>query len=305
MARTSWDALVDRQEGFVNFTPALHEALAEARVAVIGAGGNGAVLDLLARAGFTRFVLIDPDTVEDTNLNRLPFDQSSVGLPKVIAWERHLRGINPACKVAAYQRGVTRRDGPWLRDALWGVKLVFLGTTDVEANIVAGRTAADMAIRMVIGPASSGSCIVSTFTHEDGLDVETLGRFGTRATPLEDIDYDALRPAYFRAMAFPGRKGNVTPETWEGLRTGAIPARSCGIFVRLTNAAMAFEGVKNIAALSGLPLERTRVVAMPVVQVFDPWSGAAYLFNVQTGKIGIPDWLTGEVRWDSPPGEGR
>ena len=298
MKNAYWEALVDRQEGFINFTPALHKAAAAAKVVILGAGGNGAVLDLLVRAGFTRFVLIDPDTVEDTNLNRLPFGRNCIGLPKVIAWERHVRSINPDCKVAAYQRGITRNDAAWLEETLSGAKLIFLGTTDVEANVVAGRTAADLGIRMVIGPASSGSCIVSTFTHDNGLDVETLAGFGTRATPLHDIDYAALRPLYFKAMTFPGRRANVTEEAWEGMRAGTLAARSCGIFVRMTNAAMALEGIKNVAQLAGLPLVRTRVIAMPVVQVFDPWSGCSYFFNVQTGKIGIPDWQTGELRWE-------
>lgn len=301
MSGRYWEELVDRQAGFVNFTPELHAALDSVRVAVIGAGGNGAVLDLLVRCGFTRFLIIDPDVVEGTNLNRLPFGRDSIGLPKVTAWERHLRSVNPDCEVTAVSKTIGRHDGPWLYDCLSGMDLLFLGTTDVEANVVTGRIAANLGIRMVIGPASSGSCIVSTFTHDNGLDVETLGRFGTGETALEDIDYEALRPLYFRAMAFPGRQGNVTPETWEGVRTGALPARSCGMFVRLTNAAMAFEGVKNAAAVKGVPLTRTKVVAMPEVQVFDPWTGCAYRFNVQTGAVGIPQWPNGEVRWMDPP----
>ena len=295
-----WQDLVDRQEGFINFTPELHAVLPEVRVAVIGAGGNGAVLDLLARAGFARFAIIDPDLVEGTNLNRLPFGRDAIGRPKAAVWKEYLRNIHPGCEVAAFERSISRHDGPWLREVLSETALVFLGTSDVEANLVTGRTASELGIRMVIGPASSGSCIVSTFTHDNGLDVETLGRFGTTGTPLQDIDYKALRPLYAKAMAFPGRQGNVTPETWKGLQSGDLPARSCGIFVRLTNAAMALEGIKNAAALRGLSLERTRVVAMPEVQVFDPWSGCAYRYNVQTGAIGIPVWPGGEVHWLEP-----
>lgn len=297
MTTSSWDDLVTRQQGFINFTPELHAALRDARVAVIGAGGNGAVLDLLVRAGFTRFVILDPDIVEATNLNRLPFGRDAVGMHKTAAWEAHLRSINPLCQVEAHARSVCRNDGPWLTELLSGVDLIFLGTTDVEANLATSRIASGLGVRMIIGPASSGSCIVSTFTHDNGLDAETLGRFGTAGTPLEDIDYEALRPLYAKAMAFPGRAGNVTPETWKGMLTGALPARSCGIFVRLTNAVMALEGIKNMAVLRGLPLERTKVVAMPEVQVFDPWSGCAYLFNVLTGAVGIPMWPDGEVRW--------
>jgi hypothetical protein len=102
-----------------------------------------------------------------------------------------------------------------------------------------------------------------------------------------------------KAMAFPGRRNNVTAKAWEGMRSRTLAARSCGIFVRLTNAAMAFEGVKNIAVLRGLPLERTQVVAIPEVQVFDPWSGSAYRFNILTGEIGIPNWLTGDIAWNA------
>ena len=301
MTTSYWQALVNRQEGFTNFTPELHAALAEAKVAVIGAGGNGAVLDLLVRGGFCRFVIIDPDTIEDTNLNRLPFSREAIGATKVTAWEDYLASINPECEVQAYARGITRHDGAWLRTVLAGVDLIFLGTTDVEANLVTGRIAAELGIRMIIGPASSGSCIVSTFTHDNGLTVEKLARFGTEATPLEAIDYRALLPLYMKAMAFPGRKNNVTPQAWDGMRTGALPARSCGMLVRLTNAAMAFEGVKNMAVLRSLPLEQTAVVAMPEVQVFDPWSGCAYRFNVLTGEVGIPDWLTGTIAWSALP----
>jgi len=297
MPQSSWKALVDRQLGFTNFSPQLHQAIRETRAAVIGAGGNGAVLDLLVRAGFTRFVIIDGDHVEDTNLNRLPFDQKAVGLPKTEAWRRHLLAINPECEIHVHTRFVTGRDCAWLREALRGAQLVFLGATDVEANIVAGRLCAQAGIRMLIGPASSGSLIVSTFRHDDGLDVERMGGFGTEATPLEDIDYPALRERYARALAFPGRAKNLEPETWDAVQQGRMPARSCGFFVRLTNAAMAFEAVKNVAEMRGLPLRHTRVTAMPLVQVFDPWTGGAYVLDAASGRTGIPDPFSGEVRW--------
>lgn len=292
-----WEELVDRQTGYLNFSPELNAKIAATPVAVIGAGGNGAVLDLLVRAGFTKFVIADPDIVEGTNLNRLPFGRDSIGLTKVAAWERYLKSVNPECSVLTHDQAITRHDGETVRELLSGTGIIFLGTTDVEANVVVGRTAARMGIRMVIGPASSGSCIVTTFTHDNPLNVETVARFGTENTPLEDIDYEALNPLYFKAMTFPGRAGNVTPEAWEGMRAGSLAARSCGIFVRLTNAVMAFEGIKNVAAMHGLPLERTGVVAMPQVQIFDPWSGAAYRFNVITGKIGLPGWPSGEIHW--------
>ena len=38
-----WNAIVDRQTGFLNFTPELATAMRETVVAVLGAGGNGVV----------------------------------------------------------------------------------------------------------------------------------------------------------------------------------------------------------------------------------------------------------------------
>jgi len=297
MPQSCWNALVDRQLGFTDFSPNLHQAIRNICVAVIGAGGNGSVLDLLVRAGFMRFVIIDGDHVEDTNLNRLPFDQKTVGLPKTEAWQRYLLAINPKCEINIHTRYITGKETAWLRDALHGVRLAFLGTTDVEANIVAGRLCAQAGIRMILGPASSGSLIVSTFRHDDGLDVEKMGRFGTEGTPLEDIDYCSLRERYAKALAFPGRKKNLEPEIWDAVLQGRMPARSCGFFVRLTNAAMAFEAVKNVAEMCGLPLRNTKITAMPLVQIFDPWTGGAYVFDAASGRTGIPDPLSGEVCW--------
>lgn len=53
---------------------------------VIGVGGVGSWVALdLALVGVKKLVLVDPDTVEDTNLNRTPFKLSQIGEPKVQA----------------------------------------------------------------------------------------------------------------------------------------------------------------------------------------------------------------------------
>lgn len=297
-----WEALINRQDGFINFDPETHAALARTRLAIIGAGGNGTVLDLLVRVGFTKFVIIDPDFLDPTNLNRMPFYPEQAGMPKVECWKEHLLRLNPECEVRAYHKGVTKHDAAWLEQELADVMIVFLGTTDPEANLVTGRVAARLGIRIIIGPASSGSAVVTTFTHDNGLTLEKMGRFGTENVPLEDIDFQAIGKRHFAALAFPGRSKNYRPGVWEGMRDGTYPARSCGIFVHLSNAVMAFEGVKNAIVLNGLPLVGTRVIAMPEVHVFDPRTGCAYFFDVLTGQIGIPDWLSGKTRWEAVPG---
>ncbi|MCQ2445233.1 MAG: ThiF family adenylyltransferase, partial [Mailhella sp.] len=266
------------------------------------------VTGLLVRAGFARFGCIDSDVVEDTNLNRLPFYTDAIGVPKVDMWKRHVLAINPEATVQGWNMPLRRTDGDMLAGLLAGrgweadedpVDLVFLGTTDIEANLVAGRCCAQAHVRMIIGPASSGGWIVGTFRHGEGdPTLEGMARFGTESTALTDIDYAALAPAYYRAMFYPGRAGRLMPGVAEGMRNGTLNARSCGIFVRMTNAAMAFEAVKNVADMNGLPVDGTEISFLPRVRIFDPYSGCAYCFDAEKRAIGIPDWLTGGMRWE-------
>lgn len=77
------------------------DALAAARVAVIGLGGVGAcAAEMLARAGVGHLLLIDSDCVSETNLNRqLIALHSTIGLGKAEAVRARLLDINPKLEV--------------------------------------------------------------------------------------------------------------------------------------------------------------------------------------------------------------
>ena len=77
------------------------DILSNATVAIVGLGGVGSlVAEYLGRLGVGRFVLIDPDHVEDTNLPRLVgASRWSVGRKKVKAARRSIRRANPRAKV--------------------------------------------------------------------------------------------------------------------------------------------------------------------------------------------------------------
>ena len=72
--------------------------LARTHVCVVGAGSVGSiVLESLARTGFEQITVIDPDLVEDRNLDRLIYaDRHCLGLPKAILAAAHLRRIATA-----------------------------------------------------------------------------------------------------------------------------------------------------------------------------------------------------------------
>ncbi len=74
------------------------------RVAVVGCGGTGsAVAVLLARAGIGRILLVDPDTVTETNLNRLHGStrrDAEEAQPKVTVLKDHIEQMGLGTQIA-------------------------------------------------------------------------------------------------------------------------------------------------------------------------------------------------------------
>jgi len=85
------------------FGVAGQKILESIRVGVVGIGGTGsAVLQQLVHLGVRDLVLIDPDTIEETNLNRLfGATPQDVGKSKVAVAENWAKQINPAVKIEA------------------------------------------------------------------------------------------------------------------------------------------------------------------------------------------------------------
>lgn len=78
------------------------------KIAIIGLGGAGShIAQQLAHIGIGNFVLIDPQCIEDTNLNRLvggTWKDVENETPKVDIAERVIRGVQPDAKVAKYRK---------------------------------------------------------------------------------------------------------------------------------------------------------------------------------------------------------
>ncbi|TAL07005.1 MAG: hypothetical protein EPO07_00965, partial [Verrucomicrobia bacterium] len=85
------------------FGVAGQKILESIRVGIVGVGGTGSsVLQQLVHLGVRDLVLIDPDTIEETNLNRLfGAKPQDVGKFKVIVAEAWAKKINPAAKIEA------------------------------------------------------------------------------------------------------------------------------------------------------------------------------------------------------------
>ncbi len=96
-------------------------------VALVGLGGTGSVAaQQLAHLGVRNFVLIDPDVLEETNLNRVVGTApDSVGQAKIDTAAALITSIQPEASVQRVQRSVTAKEAI---EALRTVDCVFMCT---------------------------------------------------------------------------------------------------------------------------------------------------------------------------------
>jgi molybdopterin-synthase adenylyltransferase len=105
------------------------QKLRAASVLIVGAGGLGAPASLyLAAAGVGRIVLVDPDVVDRSNLQRqVIYTEADVGQPKADAAVDRLAALNPHIFVAGYEGAFDEESADEL---VQGVDLVLDGTDD-------------------------------------------------------------------------------------------------------------------------------------------------------------------------------
>lgn len=107
-------------------------ALQRLRVGIVGLGGTGSiVLEQLAHLGVQDFLLIDPDTLETSNLNRVVGARpDDVGKPKTVVAERLLHDISSGARANTIQGDVIRAR---VAQALTNTDIIF-GCTDSHGS---------------------------------------------------------------------------------------------------------------------------------------------------------------------------
>lgn len=107
-------------------------AIQRAHVAIVGVGGTGSIVaQQLAYLGVSNFVLIDPDVVDESNLNRLVgATPQDVGKPKTAVSADVIQAVNPSASVKSISGDVTYID---VAQTLTDVDAVF-GCTDSHAS---------------------------------------------------------------------------------------------------------------------------------------------------------------------------
>lgn len=206
--------------------------LLTSRVAVVGCGAiGGAAANLLVRAGVGRLSLIDRDFVEPSNLQRQTlFDEedASTALPKAVAAERKLRGINSDVTIQGLVTDLTPENAEQL---LSPADLILDGTDNFETRLLINDFAVksrrpwiyaaavgSYGLTMTIRPGGTAclACLLGSETQQ-GLDetCDTVGVLGPVVNLIASLQVaEALKLLAAREDALHGRL--VSCDVWTG-----------------------------------------------------------------------------------------
>lgn len=170
------------------FNPEEQERIQKATVLIIGLGGvGGTVATLLARSGVSRFILVEFDRFEPTNMNRQVFCfTDTLGRNKAEAAGEYLRKINPGVEVEIHPRLLAREEVLILARR---ADLVFPAADDFAFSLLCFRGVQEMGkTALLVVPSGFWACV--SIIRPDGPSAESI-----HGVP-RGLDYEALKEIF-------------------------------------------------------------------------------------------------------------
>lgn len=120
------------------FGPAIQDMIGDLNIAIVGCGGTGsAVAEQLVRLGIRKILLIDPDTLSESNVTRVYGSNSTdVGRPKVEVLRDYLTKVAPSLECRTIRGMTTSRQ---IAQKLISADIVFGCSDDNAGRIVLSR----------------------------------------------------------------------------------------------------------------------------------------------------------------------
>ena len=231
-----------RQMLFQPIGPEGQERLGASSAVLVGCGAIGAaVANLLVRAGIGRLRILDRDFVEPSNLQRQTlFDEADAreAMPKAVAAERKLRGINSEVQVEGMIADLSSRN---TTELLSGFPLILDGTDNFETRFLINDFAvksgtpwiyaaavASYGITMTILPGKT-ACLACLLESGGAAGLEetcdTVGVLGAIVNLIASLEVtEATKFLTGRASALHGHL--VSCDVWSGRFQSVQPQRN-------------------------------------------------------------------------------
>ena len=232
-----------RQMLFAGIGPEGQQRLRASRAVIVGCGAIGAATaNLLVRAGLGQLRIVDRDFVEPSNLQRQTlFEEADArdALPKAVAAQRRLRGINSDVRVEGVVADLNASNS---EELLAGYSLILDGTDNFETRFLMNDYAvkssqtpwlyaaavSSYGLTMTIRPGQT-PCLACLLEASGGVGLEetcdTVGVLGPIVNLIASLQTaEALKLLAGRESALHGRL--LSCDVWSGRMQSVAPERN-------------------------------------------------------------------------------
>ena len=192
------------------------ETLAASGVAVFGIGGVGSyVCEGLIRAGVGRFLLVDSDTVDITNINRqIHATTRTIGMPKTAAMMSRMLDINKEAKITRIEKFYL----PECADEFFGDSFDYDYVVDavdtVSAKISLARECERRGIRIISSMGAGNKLDPTQFRVADIYDTSVCPLAKVMRRELKKLGVKKLKVVYSKEPPIkPIQSGADSPST--------------------------------------------------------------------------------------------
>jgi molybdopterin/thiamine biosynthesis adenylyltransferase len=171
-----------------------------ARVAVAGCGGiGGYVIEHLARLGIGTIVAVDPDTFEESNLNRqILATVENLGIPKVEAAALRAGALNPAVVLRPVCARLDSRNAPSI---LKGIDVVADGLDTISARLELAEACAKLGLPFVHASVAGWYAQASTQAPGSSALSDIYGAASAHGDSTRGVEVTLGNPSFTPALA--------------------------------------------------------------------------------------------------------
>lgn len=184
-----WE-IASRQMSIV--TRSEQERFKDAQITVIGCGGiGGQTIEMLARMGIGKMVLVDKDAFDLSNLNRQTLASiAELGLSKSAVAKEKVRLINPYVKVTAYDEHVDQSN---IDKVIGDSDIVIDALDNVLTRVIVSRKAKEKGIPYIHGAIHGTLGQITVFLPNSDKSYEEMFNLPSQGKELDDETIDALK----------------------------------------------------------------------------------------------------------------